>query len=92
MPVKKKKVTKKDEKVETTSTRPVVSKEETKNAERKKEEVKKDVQGRVLEPLGPGQCYFESPDGRVLIGEDTKDQMWDRQMNNGRGGWINKMR
>lgn len=46
----------------------------------------------VLEPLGPGQKYFESPDGRVLIGEADADRLWDRKGNNGKGMWINPKR
>jgi len=45
-----------------------------------------------LEPLGPGQAYFEAPDGTILIGEDTKNEMWYRGLNGGKGGWINRKR
>lgn len=47
---------------------------------------------KVLDPLGPGQAYFEAPDGTVIIGEDTKDQVWYRALRNGKGGWINRKR
>lgn len=45
-----------------------------------------------LEPLGAGQAYFEAPDGTVLIGEDSREQIWYRAGNNGKGMWINKKR
>jgi hypothetical protein len=46
----------------------------------------------VLEPLQPGQKYFEAPDGDIIIGEDTKSQIWHRKLNGGRGGWVNPKR
>lgn len=45
-----------------------------------------------LEPLAPGQAYFEAPDGTVIIGEDTKNEIWYRSLNDGKGGWINRKR
>lgn len=61
--------------------------------EEKKEEPAKTVQVKPkLEPLGPGQRYFEAPDGTVLIGEDTNPHMWYRAGNNGNGMWINPKR
>jgi hypothetical protein len=45
-----------------------------------------------LEPLQPGQKYFEAPDGTIIIGEEDKQQVWYRKLNNGRGGWINPRR
>lgn len=45
-----------------------------------------------LEPLQPGQKYFEAPSGEIVVGEDTKSQIWFRKLNNGRGGWINPKR
>lgn len=45
-----------------------------------------------LEPLAPGQAYFEAPDGTVIIGDDTKNEIWCRTLNEGKGGWINKRR
>lgn len=45
-----------------------------------------------LEPLGPGQRYFEAPTGEILIGEDTNPHMWFRQGNGGKGMWINPKR
>lgn len=37
----------------------------------------RDINGPV-EPLGPGQKYFETPDGRILIGQADKDHLFDR--------------
>lgn len=45
-----------------------------------------------LAPLPPGQKYFEAPDGTHIIGEEEKQQLWYRKMNNGKGGWINPKR
>lgn len=47
---------------------------------------------QVLDALGPGQKYFEAPDGTVLIGEEDKQQLWYRNGNNGKGCWINPKR
>lgn len=47
---------------------------------------------RKLEPLQPGQKYFEDPDGNILIGEADKQQLWSRTLNHGKGGWINPKR
>lgn len=47
---------------------------------------------KELPPLGPGQAYFEAPDGTIIIGEDEKDHIWYRGLNGGKGGWINKKR
>ncbi len=58
--------------------------------EPKSEEPKKVVP--ALEPLQPGQAYFESPEGEIIIGEDTKGHVWSRKMNGGKGGWANKKR
>jgi len=44
------------------------------------------------EKLGPGQKYFEAPDGTLMIGEADKQQLWHRPLNGGRGGWINPKR
>jgi len=61
--------------------------------EEKKEEPAKAVQVKPkLEPLGPGQRYFEAPTGEILIGEDTNPHMWFRQGNGGKGMWINPKR
>jgi hypothetical protein len=45
-----------------------------------------------LEPLGPGQRYFEAPDGTVLIGEDTQPHIWYRAGNEGKRMFINPKR
>ncbi len=45
-----------------------------------------------LEPLQPGQKYFETPDGEIIIGESTKQQIWVRRLNNNAGGWVNPKR
>jgi hypothetical protein len=47
---------------------------------------------KALDPLGPGQAYFEAPDGTIVVGEDTKDSVWYRALNKGKGGWINRKR
>lgn len=47
---------------------------------------------KTLEPLGSGQAYFEAPDGTILVGDETREQIWYRAGNNGKGMWINKMR
>lgn len=75
------------------------SKEEV--AEEQKEEVREEEGKETaqavhvkpkLEPLGPGQRYFEAPTGEILIGEDTNPHMWFRQGNGGKGLWINPKR
>jgi hypothetical protein len=71
--------------------------ETIKNAGGKHEEKMKETAKTVqvnpkLEPLGPGQKYFEAPDGTVLIGEDTNPHMWYRAGNDGKGMWINPRR
>lgn len=57
-----------------------------------KPEVKPEPVKPKLEPLAVGQAYFESPDGVVIIGDATKDQVWYRAGNNGKGLMINKKR
>lgn len=44
------------------------------------------------QPLSPGQKYFESPEGFIVIGDAEKDHAWCRQSNNGKGAWINPRR
>lgn len=44
------------------------------------------------QPLAPGQQFFESPDGEIIIGEADKTHIWSRRMNNGRGGFVNPRR
>lgn len=58
----------------------------------KREETKKEIVETVLEPLGPHQAYFESPEGEIITGDANKDQIWSRKTNGGKGGWINKRR
>jgi len=43
-------------------------------------------------PLPAGQKFFESPDGEIIVGEASKDQVWSRRMNKGHGGWVNPRR
>ncbi len=45
-----------------------------------------------LEPLGPGQKYFEAPSGEILIGEEDAPHMWWRAGNGGKGMFINPKR
>jgi hypothetical protein len=70
---------------------------ETKEAvvvnEEKKEEPAKAVQVKPkLEPLGPGQKYFEAPDGTILIGEADMPHLRYRAGNGGKGMFINPKR
>ena len=61
------------------------------DAEEKKEKEKENVvlkKEAKLEPLAPGQQYFEAPDGTVLIGESTAQRLWYRKGNT----WINPKR
>src|SRR4051812_34481302 len=44
-----------------------------------------------LDALAIGQAYFCAPDGYVIIGDDTKNDIWYRAGNNGKGMFINKM-
>ena len=61
--------------------------------EEKKEEPAKAVQVKPkLEPLGPGQKYFEAPDGTILIGEADMPHLWYRAGNDGKGMFINPKR
>ena len=61
--------------------------------EEKKEEPAKAVQVKPkLEPLGPGQKYFEAPDGTILIGEADMPRLWYRAGNEGKGMYINPKR
>lgn len=61
--------------------------------EEKKEEPAKAVQVKPkLEPLGPGQKYFEAPDGTILIGEADMPHLWYRAGNEGKGMYINPKR
>lgn len=61
--------------------------------EEKKEEPAKAVQVKPkLEPLGPGQKYFEAPTGEILIGEADMPHLWFRAGNEGKGMFINPKR
>ena len=73
---------------------PVVEvKEAVVDNEEKKEEPAKAVQVKPkLEPLGPGQKYFEAPDGTILIGEADMPHLWYRAGNEGKGMYINPKR
>ena len=62
------------------------------NEEEREETAQAVILKPKLEPLGPGQRYFEAPDGTVLIGEDTNPHMWYRAGNEGKGQWINPKR
>lgn len=43
--------------------------------------------------LAPGQSYFEDgPTGTIIIGDETKNEVWFRGGNNGKGCFINKKR
>lgn len=46
----------------------------------------------LKQPLGPGQVYFETPDGEIIIGEADRPHVWSRNMNGGHGGWANPRR
>ena len=68
-----------------------------KNAGRKNEEERKETAQAVLtkpklEPLGPGQKYFEAPTGEILIGEADMPHLWFRAGNEGKGMFINPKR
>jgi hypothetical protein len=43
-------------------------------------------------PLSPGQKFFETPDGEIIVGEADKTSVWSRRMNGGKGGWVNPRR
>jgi hypothetical protein len=43
-------------------------------------------------PLPAGQRLFETPDGEIILGDETRDRAWSRHMNNGKGGWCNPKR
>ena len=73
-------------------------KEEMNHVKDKKEEIKEVKKEHVLshkpilEPLQAGQAYFEAPDGHIIIGDDSKNEVWYRQGNGGKGCFINKKR
>lgn len=43
-------------------------------------------------PLAPGTKFFESPEGYIIVGDASKDQVWCRHANNGKGMNINPRR
>lgn len=48
---------------------------------------------KQLPPLAHGEAYFEDgPTGTIIVGDATRDQVWFRAGNNGKGCWINKKR
>ena len=50
-------------------------------------------QCQCQDSLSPGQAYFEDGEtGTIRIGEDHKGEIWFRDANGGRGGWINRRR
>lgn len=53
-----------------------------------KEDLLVDAAGNKIEPLSPGQKYFETPDGRILIGEESHSHIWDRVTQ----AWVNPKR
>lgn len=69
-----------------------------KEAEKKTKEVKRCgpphlPQCQCQDVLSPGQAYFEDGEtGTIRIGEDNKGEIWFRNANGGKGGWINKKR
>ena len=65
---------------------------EANHEEERQETAKAVLMKQKLEPLGPGQRYFEAPDGTVLIGEDTQPHIWYRAGNEGKGMFINPKR
>lgn len=61
--------------------------------EEERKETAKAVQVKPkLEPLGPGQKYFEAPSGEILIGEEDATHIWWRAGNGGKGMFINPKR
>lgn len=43
-------------------------------------------------PLAPGQAYFESPEGFIMVDEAGRGRVFCRQADQGRGMWINSKR
>ena len=46
----------------------------------------------LLNPLGPGQAYFEAPDGFIIVAEADRPHVLYRQGNGGKGLMINPRR
>jgi len=61
-----------------------------------KKEIKETIVSVVKKPavdkLGPGQKYFESPEGEIITGDESKNQIWSRNTNGGKGGYVNPKR
>jgi hypothetical protein len=73
--------------------------EEVKVGEDKKDSPLQTEDEKVLESrkvlfmkLDPSQCFYESPEGYIVIGEKGRGRVWCRQANSGKGQWINPMR
>lgn len=80
-------------KVEPVKEAPIVERKEEAKAPVLKEEPKPQVaETPKLPTLAPGQRYFETPEGDIIVGEDGKDRIWSRRMNGGKGGWANPKR
>lgn len=43
-------------------------------------------------PLAPGQAYYESPEGFIVIDEASRGRVMCRLANNRKGMWINPKR
>lgn len=56
------------------------------------QEVPKVEAKQELAPLEPGQAYFESPEGFVMVGDADKPHIWCRAANGGKGMYINPKR
>jgi hypothetical protein len=46
----------------------------------------------LLTPLAPGQQFYESPEGYIVVAEEGKGSVWCRQANHGKGMHINPRR
>lgn len=78
---------------QTAAQEPEIKQGEETNGEEVQAEGQEEVKTeQTVDALAPGQAYFESPSGEILIGDASKDQLWWRQGNDGRGMWINKRR
>lgn len=51
-----------------------------------------DSREALKHPLAKGQKFFESPEGYIVVGEDSANDVWCRQANNGKGCKINPRR
>jgi len=73
---------------------PIQTREPVRHVERVVSDTERIAESRkVLDvPLAPGQQFFETPDGEIIIGEADKTAVWSRRMNGGKGGWVNPRR